>query len=242
MMDTSMRTCFTWNGKNSGDFGIYVQKTPKLTRAARKMQVVDVAGRNGALIFPQKAWNNVARSYVVFSGEKTWDAERNFDAIVEWLSAEGYCRLEDDFEPDVFRLAYFAGNVDITNLFGETGQATLDFNCKPQKFLKSGEKTITFSSGGGTLRNPTGFEAKPLITVYGSGSGTISVGGTSVSISSIGTSVTLDCENMDAYNGSTNRNSTITASTFPVLKPGDNAVTLTGGATSAVITPRFWRL
>jgi hypothetical protein len=26
------------------------------------------------------------------------------------------------------------------------------------------------------------------------------------------------------------------------LKPGDNAVTLTGGATSAVIIPRFWRL
>ena len=242
MMDTSMRTCFTWNGKNSGDFGIYVQETPKLTRAARKMQVVDVEGRNGAIVFPQKAWNNVARSYAVFSGEKTWDAERNFDAIIEWLSAEGYCRLEDDFEPDVFRMAYFAGSVDITNLFGETGQTTLDFNCKPQKFLKSGEKAISFSSGGGTLRNPTGFEAKPLITVYGSGSGTISIGGTSVSISSIGTSVTLDCENMDAYKGSTNRNNTITASTFPVLKPGDNAVTLTGGATSAVITPRFWRL
>ena len=74
MMDTSMRTCFTWNGKNSGDFGIYVQKTPKLTRAARKMQVVDVEGRNGAIVFPQKAWNNVSRSYAVFSGEKTWDA------------------------------------------------------------------------------------------------------------------------------------------------------------------------
>ena len=235
MMDTSMRTCFTWNGKNSGDFGIYVQKTPKLTRAARKMQVVDVEGRNGAIVFPQKAWNNVSRSYAVFSGEKTWDAERNFDAIIEWLSA-------DDFEPDVFRMAYFAGSVDITNLFGETGQTTLDFNCKPQKFLKSGEKAISFSSGGGTLRNPTGFEAKPLITVYGSGSGTISIGGTSVSISSIGTSVTLDCENMDAYKGSTNRNNTITASTFPVLKSGDNAVTLTGGATSAVIIPRFWRL
>ena len=242
MMDTSIKACFNWNGMNSGDFGIYVQKSPKLTRAARKMQVVDVAGRNGALVFPQKAWNNVARSYAIFTGEKTWDAERNFDAIIEWLSAEGYCRLEDDFEPDVFRLAYFAGSVDITNLFGETGQATIDFNCKPQKFLKSGEKAISFSSGGGTLRNPTGFEAKPLITVYGSGSGTISVGGTSVSISSIGTSVTLDCENMDAYNGSTNRNNTITASSFPVLASGDNTVTLTGGATSVSIIPRFWRL
>ena len=242
MMDTSIKACFNWNGMNSGDFGIYVQKSPKLTRAARKMQVVDVAGRNGALVFPQKAWNNVARSYAIFTGEKTWDAERNFDAIIEWLSAEGYCRLEDDFEPDVFRLAYFAGSVDITNLFGETGQATIDFNCKPQKFLKSGEKAISFSSGGGTLRNPTGFEAKPLITLDGSGSGTISVGGTSVSISSIGTSVTLDCENMDAYNGSTNRNNTITASSFPVLASGDNTVTLTGGATSVSIIPRFWRL
>lgn len=241
MMNTDIRACFTWNGKNSGDFGIYVQKFPAISRPAKKMQVVQVEGRNGALVLPQKAWNNVARTYEVFTGEKTWDAEREFDAIIEWLSADGYQRLEDDFEPDVFRLAYFTGDVDIQSLFGETGKAKLDFQCKPQKFLKSGEKAITFTSGG-TLRNPTGFEAKPLIVVNGSSSGTVTIGSTTVSISSIGTSVTLDCENSDAYSGSNNRNSTITASSFPVLKPGNNTISFTGGVTSVVITPRFWRL
>jgi phage-related protein len=242
MIDTSIKACLTWNGKNSRDLGIYISQVPNLSRPQRKMRVVDVDGRNGSLVFPQKAWNNVTRSYAIFTGEQTWDAERYYDALVEWLSADGYQRLEDDFEPDVYRLAYFAGSVDIVNFFGESGTATLNFNCKPQKFLKSGEKAVSFSSGGGTLRNPTGFEAKPLIVVKGSGSGTVTIGGVSVSISSIGTSVTLDCENQDAYNGSTNRNNTITASTFPTLKPGNNTIALTGGTTSVTIIPRFWRL
>ena len=120
------------------------------------------------------------------------------------------------------------------------GECKIQFDCMPQRFLKSGETTVT-KTANGYITNPTQFRALPLIVVYGSGSGTLTVGDYMVEISEIGTSVTLDCEIMRAYNGNTPRDSTITG-TFPALAPGRNNIRFDGGVTRVDITPRWWTI
>lgn len=49
-------------------------------------------------------------------------------------------------------------------IFNLYGRATLEFNCKPQRFLNSGDTAQTISTSGGTITNPTAFY---VITAYG---------------------------------------------------------------------------
>ena len=99
---------------------------------------------------------------------------------------------------------------------------------------------ITVEYGVHPYYNPTPFESKPLIKV--TGTGTLTVNGVQIAISA--TPTTIDCELMEAYNGTTSRNSDIvlTPNKFPVLKPGNNTITLGSGITKLEITPRWWRI
>ena len=82
-----------------------------------------------------------------------------------------------------------------------------------------------------------------MITVRGSGAGSLTVNGHTVAISEIGTSVTLNTEILRAYNGLTRRDQTITGKIEQLrLQPGANTVSFTGGVTSVEIIPRWWMI
>lgn len=93
-----------------------------------------------------------------------------------------------------------------------------------------------------SMSNPTAFPSQPLIRVYGNGSFTMD--GITVTVSSASSYTDIDCEAMDCYEGSTNRNNDVSFSTydFPTLQPGDNAVTIISGITAVEITPRWWQV
>lgn len=104
----------------------------------------------------------------------------------------------------------------------------------------SGDVTVEYGQNPSILVNPTLFESKPLLVVTGRGN--ITINGVQIAISA--TPTTIDCELMEAYNGTTSRNSDIvlTPNKFPVLKPGNNTITLGSGITKVEITPRWWRI
>lgn len=232
----------SWAGKTSDTLGVVVEHYPVRVVPERALTETEIAGRNGALVQYDGNWNNYTQEYEVYiSAEKT-GLVRAARAVAEWLSAPvGYQRLEDSYEPDVYRMAYYAGGQDIESILNRFGRATISFNCKPQRYLKSGEATKTLT-GSGTLTNITQFDALPIITVYGSGAGTVTVNDTTVSISEIDSYIVLDCELMDAYKGTVNKNPYISAVDFPVLKAGVNNISFTGGVTSLDIVPRWWTI
>ena len=87
----------------------------------------------------------------------------------------------------------------------------------------------------------------PLITVTGSGKGTVTAGTSTVTISDIPSGgIVLDCELQDAYSVDKlqNLNSLITVENneFPKLTRGKNTITFTGGVESVKIVPRWWDL
>lgn len=243
----------TWNGVNSATLGVRIERSPRIIRPRRKVDVYSVPGRNGDIVLAQDAWNNYSQPYEIFFGTGAGlSAETAADAVSQWLnSAKGYAQLEDTYEPDIVREAYYVEEQSIENAITEYGRETIRFVCKPQRYLKTGLNTVTISSSGSTIQNPTGFISRPLIRINGSGACTLTVVGFdnptyTVSISSINQYINLDCEEQNAYKtAGTNLNNTVTITAgidFPRLAPGENKFTWTGNITSLVVTPRWFRI
>lgn len=97
-------------------------------------------------------------------------------------------------------------------------------------------------TSGDDMSNPTLFPASPLLRVYGTG--TFTMDGCEIAITDCTEYVDIDCELMDCYEGSVNRNNDVTFSTydFPKLRPGDNIISDITGITLIEITPRWWRV
>lgn len=228
----------TFNGVNSLTYDMYVSGNQTFNSAAKEYEKVSVPGRSGDLLLFNKRFQNVDVNYDAIIIK---DYDNNTDAIRSWLlSADGYCRLEDTYHPNEYRMASFAGPVNFDTIMLEAGQTTLTFNCKPQRWLKSGEINQNFTSSG-TISNPTLFEAKPLLRVYGTG--TVTIGSSQITITTAGTSyIDIDCEIQDCYEGSINRNGNVTISKWPTLVPGNNGITLGTGITKVQIIPRWWKL
>ena len=232
-----MRNWLTFDGVSTKDFGVYISGGGTYNAPARSREVISVPGRNGDLIIDNGRYENTEVVYHAF-------IYRNFGVNVEGLrnlllSNTGYVRIEDTYHPEEFRLGVYSGDfqADVVDWL-EAGEFDLTFNCKPQRFLKSGEDAITFTSGGSVL-NETMQTAKPLLRVYGTG--TFSIGGATMTISSANIYTDIDCDLMDAFKGTTNCNGNISG-TFAALAPGDNAITLGSGITKIEITPRWWVL
>ena len=234
---------FIWNSKNSRDFGLYMSKAPSISRPARKQEVVSVPGRNGDIIIQHDAWENRTVEMQVFSFGNLGDPEMRFNAIHNWLKTPGYRRLEDSFNPDHYMLAYYPGGDNIETLVEQAERGSLTFNAQPQRFLKSGERSISLTSGQ-KLRNPTEFDALPQITIKGTGVASLQVGDYVIAISEIGGEIVLDSAIQDAYadRGATNRNSSVSLTDFPVLS-GTTEISWSGdGITGVSIAPNWWEL
>lgn len=230
----------TFDDKSSGEFGVWISGSGTFNAPARDVSMVSVPGRNGDLTFDNGRFQNITVTYPAFISKRFQPRVDDFRA---WIcSRKGYCRLEDTYHPDEYRLAIYKSGLNVTpTSYNYAGRFDLAFDCKPQRFLKKGALPITFTAAG-TIRNRTLYEARPLIRCYGT-SGTVTINGVKISVTGLSAYVDLDCDLMEAYEGSTSRNGTTTLenSKFPVLAPGDNAVAFTG-FTSVVITPRWWTI
>lgn len=247
-----------WNGACSLDYGIGVENNPNPNRPERKVDVYSVPGRNGDIIMMQDAWENVVQEYDIFlnHGELMYGEGTQVSAnhLAMWLMGpSGYCVLRDEWEEDCFRLAYYKGPLDIENLMNLSGRATIEFVCKPQRYLDSGQETLTIdSSTVASVHNPTVFKASPIITIPKITGAelplTLTIGAYDISISNTSEAQVINCEEQNCYGtAGTNRNQYITLldGQFPVLDPGDNVATLKDAnnvAKTFTIVPNYWRL
>lgn len=228
-----------FNGKNLTDFGCYSDELDSLQRPEWDFDEVEVPGRNGTLTFSNGRLKNIDVSYDCMIAK---DFATNYAGLMAFLQQDPeYHRLEGFAEKDSFRMARFKDSSDpkVSPWF-QRATFSLAFDCKPQRFLKSGEVKIEVKSGE-SLYNQYLFNSQPFIRVYGYG--TLYVGHYAVTISDYKMSyIDLDCETMDAYNGTTNLNAYVSmpSDNFPVLVPGENGIRAEGHITKIEITPRWW--
>ena len=234
---------------DSRDYGVAVFHTDSVYESAkREYKSIQIPGRNGDLILDGNRFGNVSVLYQCIVGSRFSEQVKEF--INALFAVKGYAELHDSFNSDEFRMAAYNGafSTDKVAPDGEIGSFTLKFDCKPQRFLTSGDTPTTFT-GSDTLSNPTTMVSLPRIVVTGTNgqnmSGTFSVNGTAVVIDGAPTDVlTVDSDLMSVYNGFDNMNAYASAE-FPVLDPGENSIVMDAGIgniTSIMIYPRWWRL
>lgn len=237
-----MRNYLIMDGVDSRTFGLYINGVNTFGAPAREVSTLQIPGRNGELIVTADRLQNHDLTYSAF-------IYRDFDANIAALRAfllshTSYFRLEDTYHPDEYRMAFYRGPFTpaVTQRLN-AAKFDLVFNVKPQRFLKSGESSITVYNGD-RITNPTRFTARPLIRF--NGNGTLTIGSTTVTITNnANRDVLIDCDTMDCYTGASSRNNDVTFSgtDFPKLVPGNNTVGITlesGFQAQPIITPRWW--
>ena len=231
----------TFGGTNLAVYGVHISGEGTFNAPNRAVEEQIVPGRNGTLIIDGGRWENIIVTYPAYI---TDNFAANMAALRNYLlSVRGYARLVDTYHPTVFRMANFSDEITVetSGRYNAQGRFDLSFNCKPQRFLVSGETAITLTASG-SVTNPTRFESKPVIRIYGAG--TVGIGSINVTFDGSTEYVDLDCEIQDAYYGPSNKNSAITLNPnrFPTLPPGSTGVTLGSGITQVGITPRWFEI
>lgn len=161
---------FTYDGESSRDYDVYLTGTGVFNAPERAVEMVEIPGRNGNYALDKGKFNNISVTYkagIVDYSES--DFADKVSAVRNWLCSKvGYKRLSDDYNPNEYRMAVFKSGVNIEHEDLRTGTFEITFDCKPQRWLTSGE-TATAVANNGTLSNPTLFDSEPLLAVKGYG-------------------------------------------------------------------------
>lgn len=244
-----MNETLTFAGINSGAYGVYIAGDGVYNAPERSVEMITVPGRSGNLAIDGGRFENIEITYPAFMFRTSQPAFASgiSDFRNAMLSKIGYQRLTDDYNPDEFRLAVYKSGLDVDpKIYNRAGEFNLTFDCKPQRFLISGETAVTFSAAG-SIVNPTNFPAAPLLEI--TGTGVVGIGDYSFTLTGVsGQTIVIDCEVMESWEviagANVNRNDLVqfAGNEFPKLTPGTNGVSLGDGITQIEIVPRWWRL
>lgn len=166
-----MRNSLIFGGIDSASFGIFISGTGTHNAPKRVVEKIAVPGRNGLLIMDQGRYDNIIVEYPAFAYGKTREEfQSKLDSFRNAVaSLIGYQRLEDTYRPNEYRMALFCEGLEVEAFaFGRSGQFTLKFECKPQRYLKDGELAMPILSGSKII-NPTRHKSSPILAVEGYG-------------------------------------------------------------------------
>lgn len=161
-----------FNGISSKDVGIEVETYPRYEIPEKNVTTYEIPGRNGNIVVDNGTFKNAITSYDVSFLAEDGEYNSQIHKIAAWLySPSGYAILEDSYDIEYYRMARISSSTDFENLFNKAGKATLEFDCKPQRFLKNGDKsriikTETNAVISTKLHNPTLFNSNPIIKIY----------------------------------------------------------------------------
>lgn len=130
---------FVFNERPFSDWGYVLSADNTYNTPSRDVDSISIPGRNGAIHIDHGRWNNIDVTYTCFIED---DFDVKFNDFKRYVSSlRGYQRLEDTFHPGEYREAMLIDgiNIDLLGAGYQSGRFNVTFNCKPQRFLKSGE-------------------------------------------------------------------------------------------------------
>lgn len=215
----------TFGGVNSADFGIYISGEGVFNAPKRDVEMISIPGRNGEIALDKGRYENIEVTYPAFNYEADYSdfAQNLADFRNAICSQVGYQRLTDTFHPDEYRMATYIDGLEIKPIkYNTASEFEITFNCKPQRWLTSGETPVVVTSGD-ELTNPTLYESSPLLEIAGYGH--IQMGESSINIENvvIGNVVLANSGTMQGVRAYYD------TETLALMKDGDN-ITLQAGS------------
>ena len=186
---------FEFDGESSKNYSVYITGEAVYNAPEREVEIISIPGRNGSFALDKGRFENIEVTYPAgIFADNELDFARAVSNLRNYLcSKKGYCRLTDDYNPDEYRLAIYKSGLEVKPAQLKAGEFEITFDCKPQRYLMSGETPMEITSGENIL-NPTLFDASPLLEVKGNGNVNIDDYTISLSDEPIGYIVLMDAK------------------------------------------------
>lgn len=220
------------NGVNSNTItGLAINELPPISKPLMRTLIEEIDGRDGDLV--TKLGYGAYDKVMTIGLYHTYD----IDNVIAFFNGSGTIIFSN--EPTKLYNFEILEQIDYESLI-KFRTATITLHCQPFKYPIS-ETPINLSVGDNTVNNSGNIYSKPLLTITGTGTITVSLGGNQIfNIDMTGiTTIAIDTVLMEAYDPNTgtllNRSVTGDYSKFK-LEKGNNTINLGGTITSATIT------
>lgn len=233
-----MRYSVILNGVDSTTkTGLAIKELPPISKPLMRVYKEEIDGRNGDLI-TQLGYSAYDKQIEIGLYGGSYD----INDIIAFFNGSGTVIFSN--ETDKYYYYEILNQIDYEKLL-KFKTAVVTFHCQPFKY-KVGETAINLTAGDNTINNTGNVYAKPVITIVGSGTITISIGGNqifSIDMSNY-SKIVLDTANMEAYDPDDgqllNRIVTGDYDSFKI-KSGNNTLSLSGTITTAnIINYQRW--
>lgn len=221
-----MRDYIILNGTSSQTIpGLLIQNLPPISKPRQRVEIEEIDGRDGDI--------------VTYLGYGAYDKEfkiglygsYDVDEIISYFNSEGTVTFSN--EEDKYYNYQIIEQIDFDKLL-RYKEATVKMHIQPFKYSAEDNQKV-FSVDSTTtsisIRNSGNIYSRPVITITGSGSIDLYLNGNQLFVINMEdyTSITIDTNNMNAYNGSTllNRNVTGNYDNFK-LNVGNNTISWSG--------------
>ena len=251
---------FYFKNVNSLSRGIVVEHRSILNGPEPDLQEYQIPGMDGNKYIYNGRRQNLTVQYETFLRvPQSRDLQPWITSLKGWLLSDpgSYFMLEDDFDLNHYRQAAYSGGLEVDGSFKWISRQNLEFTCKPYRYLKTGDDMVSGSAATSlTVYNPTSFDAKPLIQVtHGmsfASSAVLTISyedGTQYEgdLANLGQSdfaFVIDSEEQIIRNGNEQTSPELFAAEldfFPVLKPGENTISISGSGLSTLGVWPKWR-
>lgn len=230
---------FDFGSKNSyDDFGILISKRPSIPSPKRRVNTINIPGRDSNLIFDEKTYDDITLN-VECSVKDKENLANKIDDIKAWLFETGQSDLIFSFQDDRKYIAQVVNAIDFKQIYNYFSEFPIIFNCKPFKYAIENNITNIIKTGT-KISNIGTIESEPIINIYGSGDIVFKVNDQEVSIKGITEKIIVNSAIQDCYDDNGNNLNGKMSGEFLKLKPGENIIEWSGNVTKLELLPN-WR-
>lgn len=212
--------------------GLLISELPPITKPKLRVRETIIDGLDGSIFedFGYESYDKVLKIGLT----KNFD----IDQVINYFNGEGNLTLSN--EPDKYYKAKIIEEIDYNRLI-RFKTANIKFKIQPFKY-KVNETKIDVLIDNQTELKVTNLgleEAKPIITIYGTGEVHFYLNSIEVFKYSFDddSQVVIDSEKEDAYFNNVLKNRNMLGN-FPILKSGENVITWSGNLTRILIEPK----
>lgn len=220
--------------KPSTDYGIKAYESNILSAPSKKLEFIDIEGRDGALTIDNGYEDFILKLSCVLVNEH--DEIETTPALArrakKFLLNGTTRKIQLSEDMDYYLLGTYNSDIDIEEAIENFGLFQAQFRCKPYRFSNK-SKVLEITTKNTVIKNDE-YKTKPIIDVYATGDITININNQEVVLKDLEGNIQLDCDKMNATTVNT-LGKTVNAnqkmySDFPILEEGNNNITWSLGS------------
>lgn len=225
---------FIYNGIDSRKMGVIVTEMPPVVRAERRVNTIQVPGRSGSLhVYDGRAYESYTKTMTCAIKNRA-----GIDQIAAWLTGSGDMIFSS--EPDKVYRVHMINQISITQMMLTFQKFQLNMDTYPFKYSVNNFGDAFSLTAPTTVHNKGTVYAEPIITIYGTGAITFTIGSNNYHLQNVDEYITVNSEIIETYTDNASANWQFIATDYPIFEVGENAVSWSGNVERIDIMPN-WR-